>query len=566
MTDGIIQGNGNSRYLKSIADFKTLYPTYDDFVNALAAGTLPIDLNGINPDGWRQIGTELNKATLLKDQTAALYGLNRAKITADLSTAAEGDIVKLPEGGKPVEFYVAKRDYEPDLNGTGRVLLVRKDVHSQRQWHHENINAYATSDIDAWLNGEYTGLFPDVVQNAMGETAFYYTPGNGETIVEILNRKAFLLSLTEMGLEGTGTNIEGSAVPIADTLRVFNDAQWLRTPQHTGTIDVVALSGSGSVSYANCTVSNFAFRTAFTLPSDFQYSFYVNEDTGEVFETPDAVPDEALARIGRFNSGLGNEYVWHKTKNETLIRRTETPETGVMIAQTGSSVFTNTMYYADTFTLSSDGTKFVLNNPSSFTYTNATASNASLFNVLKGKYAAINNPTNATIYFFPSTATFTTGGTGWAGTIASQRTKLTDPYFEEVVSDYGYINSPDPNAYPPAVDDGYTYTAFGPLGGKTRCENVTWVGTGATTKLITAPFVPKLMFIQGRQSTGTGLQNGYVGPILYVWDSNVNGAYVPSNVRIVITNKTANSVTFNDNNYLNIYNAQNGYYVATFIG
>ena len=28
----------------------------------------------------------------------------------------------------------------------------------------------------------------------------------------------------------------------------------------------------------------------------------------------------------------------------------------------------------------------------------------------------------------------------------------------------GYVNSPAPNAYPPAVSDGYTYKALGPIG------------------------------------------------------------------------------------------------------
>ena len=39
MKDGIIKGNGNSRYLKSVADFLTQYPTYEDFSNALSDGT-----------------------------------------------------------------------------------------------------------------------------------------------------------------------------------------------------------------------------------------------------------------------------------------------------------------------------------------------------------------------------------------------------------------------------------------------------------------------------------------------------------------------------------------------
>lgn len=75
MIDSILAGTGNSRFLKSVSNFKTLYPTYDDFVAALIAGTLPIDLNGINPDGWTQQGTPLNKANLLSDDVANGLGL-----------------------------------------------------------------------------------------------------------------------------------------------------------------------------------------------------------------------------------------------------------------------------------------------------------------------------------------------------------------------------------------------------------------------------------------------------------------------------------------------------------
>ena len=74
MQDGIIKGTGNSRYLKSISSFLTQYPTYQDFAAALAAGTLPIDLNGINETGWDQIGTALNKANLLSDETVEAFG------------------------------------------------------------------------------------------------------------------------------------------------------------------------------------------------------------------------------------------------------------------------------------------------------------------------------------------------------------------------------------------------------------------------------------------------------------------------------------------------------------
>lgn len=81
MTDGIIKGTGNSRYLKTVAEAISLYPTYEEFLQALVAGTFPIDLNGINADGWTQIATALNKANLLTDETAALYGLTDENAT-----------------------------------------------------------------------------------------------------------------------------------------------------------------------------------------------------------------------------------------------------------------------------------------------------------------------------------------------------------------------------------------------------------------------------------------------------------------------------------------------------
>ena len=75
MQDGIIAGNGNSRYLKTVAEALSLYPTYQDFIAALIPGTFPIDLNPINAAGWVHQGTALNKANLLADVTASSIGL-----------------------------------------------------------------------------------------------------------------------------------------------------------------------------------------------------------------------------------------------------------------------------------------------------------------------------------------------------------------------------------------------------------------------------------------------------------------------------------------------------------
>lgn len=77
MKDFIPKGTGNSRFLKSVSNFKQLYPTYDDFVAALVAGTLPIDFNGINEAGVQQKGSALSRANILPDEVCDKLHIDR---------------------------------------------------------------------------------------------------------------------------------------------------------------------------------------------------------------------------------------------------------------------------------------------------------------------------------------------------------------------------------------------------------------------------------------------------------------------------------------------------------
>lgn len=72
MIDSALKGTGNSRFLKSAVPAGT---SWADALAMLQAGTFPIDFNGINAEGFQQVGTPLNKANLLKDATAAQIGL-----------------------------------------------------------------------------------------------------------------------------------------------------------------------------------------------------------------------------------------------------------------------------------------------------------------------------------------------------------------------------------------------------------------------------------------------------------------------------------------------------------
>lgn len=63
----------------------------------------------------------------------------------------------------------------------------------------------------------------------------------------------------------------------------------------------------------------------------------------------------------------------------------------------------------------------------------------------------------------------------------------------------GYVNSPDPNAYPPAVSDGYTYTPLGQIGAKVQIATGSYTGTGTygsnNPNSLTFEFVPKFVIV-----------------------------------------------------------------------
>lgn len=196
--------------------------------------------------------------------------------TTTLGNKSVGSIVKLKENGVLVDFYVAKHDYENGLNGSGRTLVVRKDCYDTRQWHTSNVNAYATSAIDTWLNSTYKNLLDADIRGVIGTTKIKYTPGNGNTTVGTLERAIFLLSVTELGRSASYANTEGTALSIASSLQIayLNGSavvQWTRSPNTDDTGGAYYLDTNGYVNYNNCSNTNGS-RPAFTLPSTLSVS------------------------------------------------------------------------------------------------------------------------------------------------------------------------------------------------------------------------------------------------------------------------------------------------------
>lgn len=113
MIDSVLKGTGNSRFLKSAVPAGT---SWADALAMLQAGTFPIDFNGINTEGFQQVGTPLNKANLLKNATAAQIGLPPST-TPDGMFQALGNTGELHVWRKTVVTGTAKVELEPAVSG-----------------------------------------------------------------------------------------------------------------------------------------------------------------------------------------------------------------------------------------------------------------------------------------------------------------------------------------------------------------------------------------------------------------------------------------------------------------
>lgn len=204
--------------------------------------------------------------------------------TVTLGSKAEGSTIKLKENGVLVDFYIAKQNYESSLNGSGRVLVVRKDCYDTRVWHSSDVNAWASCSLRSWLNSTYKALLDADIQTAMGTTKYYYTPGNGNTTVTTRSDAVFQLSMTELGQSHTYANTEGTALSstVVNLLKIAKlngsaTAQWTRSPRTYYAHYAWRLDSGGYILGTGCSYT-YGSRPAFTLPS----SLYVSDD-GSVF-------------------------------------------------------------------------------------------------------------------------------------------------------------------------------------------------------------------------------------------------------------------------------------------
>lgn len=194
----------------------------------------------------------------------------------NLFDVAEGDTVLMDEGGSVAEFIVAKHDYESELNGVGRTLLIRKRYPALMNWD-SSWSAYAQSDINTWLNGEYLNTFSSAQKEAIGSTTFYYTPGFtamdfsvGSSKVSTMSKAVFLPSAHEFGGDCEGNDVFGWTKNSPD----YKYNEGTSFPQAKGILESMLAADNATITNGRCRVFT---RTPFLYSAEYA-SYYHSSD------------------------------------------------------------------------------------------------------------------------------------------------------------------------------------------------------------------------------------------------------------------------------------------------
>ena len=206
--------------------------------------------------------------------------------------------------------------------------------------------------------------------------------------------------------------------------------------------------------------------------------------------------NERFETLNRLNTRIGDEWVWEKgTYSESLGNDLK----GAYILDGNVTPYG---FYSDSIGLDAQGRPFLINPEQIPVRADAIVEDPA---ILRGKYIQIQPnaseiPNAGQIAKVSDTATF----------YKYIRFLVPNPesvyLVEGSFSVIGYVNSPDPNAYPPAEPDGYTYTSLGQLGDKVRIATGSYIGTGTygseNPNTLTFDFEPKYILITQRNSSG----------------------------------------------------------------
>ncbi len=213
-------------------------------------------------------------------------GTREAKTLKALAKKRQVQKVYVEEQGGYTPYLVLSGNYD------GKVLLLREQVlpelmqykeHSDLWGHYEYGSYYEQSSVDAYLNQEFLERLAEPVRDCIADTSIEVTDltayDEWDYATHTIERKVFLLSSVEMGVEGLDgytTTVEGEPLDYFTnkemTVKRAYDSEgnaypyWTRTPElwESYTVVVIGIKVVGA-STAN---EIRGVRPAFCMPPD----------------------------------------------------------------------------------------------------------------------------------------------------------------------------------------------------------------------------------------------------------------------------------------------------------
>lgn len=275
----------------------------------------------VRADDPTQAGTPLNKATFLKDATAALFGKTNAAVPDDIlsllsksvltkvvpkytkqtksfANLAVGDTVQLFVNGVLKEFLVVQKGLPSSLydNSCNGIWLLMKDIDERRAWNNSDVNIYESSDINTYLNSTFLNLLDNNIKDAVKQVKIPYRQNGGyggtnQSGANGLSTKIFLLSCYEVGWtlsnlpsspvdgaklsyfeSGIGSSANNKRIARLNGTSVY---WWLRSQYTDSSLGAYYVTPDGEYDRNNVSASA-GIRPAFILPADYQYTYYTD--------------------------------------------------------------------------------------------------------------------------------------------------------------------------------------------------------------------------------------------------------------------------------------------------
>lgn len=204
----------------------------------------------------------------------------------------------------------------------------------------------------------------------------------------------------------------------------------------------------------------------------------------------DAVPNDVFSVLSRLHSKLGNEYVWEKLRYTYEILY-EQPSNNFVYQ---SSINSTVTYYTDILV---ENSQIVLSGAVTIKLTSLSTAKS-----LVGKYITGNAGVSVGEIVRIDSVQQASTNLNFFGSIAVVSTKK---------ESYGYINSPNKNAYPPTEPDEYTYVGPKQIGSFASIETGTYVGTGTENRSISFSFTPDIWGVYAVKSSGDSIELSSLG-------------------------------------------------------